>query len=79
MNSKCIDILAVNETRLNDTISSIEVTIPGYALERNDRNGDGMGVALYIQNTVEPPCATTSRKRPPPISDRQSKTPNVFQ
>ena len=24
--------------------------------------------------TVEPPCATISRKRPPPISDRQSKT-----
>ena len=27
------------------------------------------------QYTVEPPCATTSCKRPPPISDRQSKTP----
>ena len=29
MNSKCIDILAVNETRLDDTISSGEVTVPG--------------------------------------------------
>ena len=27
------------------------------------------------QYTVEPPCATTSCKRPPPISDRQPKTP----
>ena len=26
--------------------------------------------------TVEPPCATTSRKRPPPISDHLSKTPS---
>ena len=26
-------------------------------------------------STVETPCATTSRKRSPPISDRQSKTP----
>ena len=32
-------------------------------------------------NTVEPPCATTSRKRPPPITDRdrQSKTPKFSQ
>ena len=29
MNSKCIDILAVNETRLDDTISSGEATVPG--------------------------------------------------
>ena len=28
-------------------------------------------------NTVEPPCAITSRKQPPPISDSQSKTPKV--
>ena len=27
------------------------------------------------QYTAEPPCATTSCKRPPPISDRLSKTP----
>ena len=29
MNSKSIDILAVNETRLDDTISSGEATVPG--------------------------------------------------
>ena len=52
MNSKCNDILAVNETRLDDTISSGEATVPGYALERNDRNRDGGGVALYIRNTI---------------------------
>ena len=53
VNSDCIDILAVNETRLDDTISSGEVTVvPGYALERNDRNTDGGGVALYIRNTI---------------------------
>ena len=31
----------------------------------------------YLEHTVEPPCATTSHKRPPPISDRQSKTPRT--
>ena len=51
MNWKCIDILADNETRLDDTISSYKVTVPGYAPERNDRNRDGGGVALYIRNT----------------------------
>ena len=53
MNLKCTDLLAVNETGLDDTISSGEVTVPGYALERNDRNRDGGGgVALYIRNTI---------------------------
>ena len=56
MNLKCIDILAVNETRLDDTISSDEVTVPGYALKRSDRNRDGGGVALYIRNTINYEC-----------------------
>ena len=33
-NTKCIDILAVNETRLDDTISSGEVTVPLYPGEK---------------------------------------------
>ena len=41
MNSKCIDILAVNETRLDHTISSGEVAVSGYVLERKDRNRNG--------------------------------------
>ena len=52
MNSKCIDILAVNETRLDDTISSGEVTVPGYALEKNDRNRDGRGVSRFISGIL---------------------------
>ena len=52
MNKKCIDILTVDETRLDDTISSGEVTVEGYALEGNDRNIDRGGVALYIRNTI---------------------------
>ena len=52
MNMKCIDILAVNETRLNNTISSGEVAVSGYILERNDRNREGGGIALYIRDTI---------------------------
>ena len=33
---------------------------------------------LYKLIQVEPPCATISRKRPPPISNRQSKTPKLL-
>ena len=50
--ASCTDILAVNKIRLNDTISSGKVAVPGYTLKRNDRNRDGGGVALYILNTI---------------------------
>ena len=48
-----IDILAINETRLDCNISSNEMGIPGYVLERNDRNRNGGGVALYIGSTID--------------------------
>ena len=52
MNLKCTDILAVKETGLDDTISSGEVTVPGYALEKNDRNRDGRGVSRFISGIL---------------------------
>ena len=48
----CTDVLAFNKTRVNDTISSGKVAVPGYTLERNYRNRDGGGVALYILHTI---------------------------
>ena len=30
-----------------------------------------------VQNTVEPPVATTSRKQPPLLSDQFSKIPHI--
>ena len=53
MFSKPIDILAINETRLDSNISDKKMSIPGYAFERNDRNRHGGGVALYIRNVIE--------------------------
>ena len=38
---KTIDILAINETRLVSSILNGEVSIPGYTLERKDRNRSG--------------------------------------
>lgn len=63
MITKPIDILAVNETRLDDTIHDNEMCINGYVLERNDRNRNGGGVALYIRNTINYDCDNTLNLR----------------
>ena len=47
------DILAINETKINDKISDQEIAIDGYYVERRDRNQFGGGVAMYIHNSVE--------------------------
>ena len=52
MKSQLIDILAINETRLDESIIDREIGIPGYTLERKDRNRNGGGVALYIRNSL---------------------------
>ena len=49
---KTVDILAINETRLDSCILNDEVSIPGYTLERKDGNRFGGGVALYIRDSI---------------------------
>ena len=49
---KTVDILAIKETRLDSSILNGEVFIPGYTLERKDRNRSGGGVALYIRDSI---------------------------
>ena len=50
--SGCIDILAVNETRLDQSFPNNLVSIPGYNLERRDRNRNGGGIAFYIRDAI---------------------------
>lgn len=52
MISKPVDILAINETRLDCSFPDSAVSIPGYSLDRKDRNRNGGGVALYIRNSI---------------------------
>ena len=52
MSTKSVDILAINETRLDCTISNGQINISGYFIERKNRNSSGGGVALYIRNTI---------------------------
>ena len=49
---KPVDILSINETRLDESISNDEVGIPGYNLFRKDRNRFGGGVAIYTRNIL---------------------------
>ena len=52
MTENKIDIISINETKLDDTIRDEQVTIEGFSLLRLDRNRHGGGVAFYIKETV---------------------------
>ncbi|XP_033107617.1 uncharacterized protein LOC117109396 [Anneissia japonica] len=43
-----IDVIVLNETRLDNTISDRDVNINEYDIYRKDRNREGGGVAMYI-------------------------------
>ena len=47
-----LEVLAVNESKLDNTITDGEIHIPGYVITRKDRNRHGGGVALYIKEDI---------------------------
>ena len=47
-----IDIIFINETKLDDTLRDKQVAIEVFLLLRFDRNRHGGGVAFYIRETV---------------------------
>ena len=47
-----IDILAINESKIDDTVSDDEIHINGYNIIRNDRNRNGGGVLMYIRKPI---------------------------
>ena len=47
-----LEVLAINESKLDGTISDTEVYIPGYIIIRKDRSRSGCGVALYIRENL---------------------------
>ena len=53
MNESDIDIISINETKLDSTINDNEVYIPGYEIIRKDRKGNGRhaggGVCIYVR------------------------------
>lgn len=53
MFDQVLDILAINETRLDQSISDTAINLPGYRLVRSDRNRRGGGVCIYIRETIQ--------------------------
>ena len=47
-----IHILALNETRLDDSVADSEISIPHFNVIRNDRDRRGGGVAIYVHENV---------------------------
>ena len=57
-NIKKLDVLALNETRLDSSISDDLVSIEGYDILRSDRNRNGGGVCIYVR------CYINYKNRP---------------
>ena len=53
MLSQTLDILALSETRLDNTFTDSAVSIEGYSLVRRDRCRSGGGVAIYVRNVID--------------------------
>ena len=48
------DILAINESKRDSSITDYEIHVHNYSIVRLDRNRCWGGVALYIENTLPP-------------------------
>ena len=45
-------VISVSETWLDNSVTSNEVNIPGYSIERKDRNRQGGGVCIYVRDNL---------------------------
>ena len=52
-NCSDIHVLALNETRLDNSIYDSEIEIPQYYIVRKDHNRSGGGVSLYVNDSLE--------------------------
>ena len=52
MSNNKLDVLAINETKLDDSISDVELNIYGYDLIRRDRHRNGGGVCFFVKSSI---------------------------
>ena len=52
MSKKPFDVICLNETFCDSSISDSEINLPDYSIVRRDRNRHGGGVAMYIRNSL---------------------------
>ena len=48
-----INVLSLNETKLDPRVPKNLISIEGYQVERKDRTSSGGGVAIYIRNSIK--------------------------
>ena len=53
MNDNEIDVIGLNETRLDENIGDRKLRIEGYKIFRNDHNVHGGGVAIYVKDSLD--------------------------
>ena len=52
MMHKPIDVLAINESKLDQDDANEFIALTGYIVERRDCNKHGGGVCVYIRNSI---------------------------
>ena len=52
MNDKEIDVLAINETRMDDSVPTQSIAIQGYSWISKNRNRSGGGVGFFIRDSI---------------------------
>ena len=52
MDQDIIDIICINKTRLDATVSNHKVGVNGYKMVRKDRNRNGESVAIYVKTHI---------------------------
>ncbi|CAB4016621.1 Hypothetical predicted protein [Paramuricea clavata] len=52
LNNNALDILAINESKIDNQISNNEIHIDGFNIIRKDRNRFGGGVVLYVRQNI---------------------------
>ncbi len=79
LHDKKIDILALNETRLDSSISDELVSVDGYDLIRADRNRNGGGVCMYVSiNYQKRPDLVPNDLEAVSLEVKQAKTENLL-
>ena len=53
MSNQTLDILAINETKLDYRTRDQEIDLPGYFCLRKDRDSRGGGVCIYLKNSIK--------------------------
>ena len=47
-----IDVLAINETKIDSSVNDNEIYLPGFEVVRKDRSVSGGGVCIYLQSNI---------------------------